>query len=197
MSTATPPAVSPPPETPAPDLKVLWTRLALFIAIIGVLGSLHLSITMNLEACALCYYQRAFIMSTAAVLLFAMFLPGVPSSAVAVLALAPAFAGAAVAGHHAAAVWNGVLECPMGITGVLAAPVESLIVFALLVGALLGDLLHQNKYFMQGVGALLLGYLLCNLCMRSVAPPKEPTAPYDPQEEIKTCRKVYHEKEKT
>ncbi|MBV8909538.1 MAG: disulfide bond formation protein B [Gammaproteobacteria bacterium] len=178
MSTETP-SQSKPPQA-SPDLKVLWTRLALFIAVVGVLGSLHLSLAMDppLKACALCYYQRAFIMAVAGVLALGMFLPGVPLAGVTVLALSSAFAGLAMAGYHSWLDISGALECPKGITGVLAAPQEAFIVFLLLVGALLGDLFHRGVYVMQGFGAMLLGVVFCIACVRSVAKSDPPTAPY-------------------
>lgn len=196
MTTDSPTTTPVPGSAREPDLKVLWTRLALFVAVVGTLGSLHLSIQMQLQACPLCYYQRAFMMSAAAVLLFAMFLPGVPTSAVAILALSPALAGAAIAAHHSALVWKGFLECPKGITGALTAPEESLLVFSILVVALLGDLVHRNRYIAQGIGALLLGYLLCNLCMRSTVPLPEPTVPYEDTGDLKTCRRPFKDREK-
>src|ERR1051325_8832169 len=145
---ATDTAQPPPAPAAAPDLKILWIRLALFMAVVGVLGSLHLSIQMGLRACPLCYYQRAFMMATAGILAFCMFMPGVPTAALTVFALTPAFAGCAIAAYHCYLVANGALECPPGITG-LATPFESLIVFVLLVAPLLGDLFHRGVFVMQ------------------------------------------------
>ena len=194
MATATPPPAAAPEPTPAPDLKILWICAALFIAIIGVLGSLHLSITCGLQACPLCYYQRAFMMAAAGILLFAMFLPGVPSSAVSVLALAPATAGLCIAANHVQAEWTGVLECPKGITGALPVPQESLIVFVLLVSTLIGDLLHRRTYLMQGAGAILLGYLFSTMCMNSVQRMDPPTRAYE-KAEPDGCRKPFVRKD--
>lgn len=180
-------------SSPEPDFKALWTRGALFVAVVGVLGSLHLSLGMDppLRACPLCFYQRAFIMAAAAVLAFATFLPGMPTAALTVLALPSAVAGAAIAGWHAYLDWTRVLECPVGITGVLSAPRESLIVFALLVALLLGDLFHRKQYVMQGIGAVLLGVVLCTTSVRSV--PDRPTGPAP--EPLDGCRKFVPEQE--
>ena len=167
MSTVVAPPQAP-PETPS-DLKVLWTRLALFLAVVGVLGSLHLSLSMELKACPLCYYQRAFMMVTAGILAIGMFLPGMPLAGQTVLALIPAFAGGSMAAFHTYLELNGTLECPKGITGFLVAPQESLIIFTLILAALLGDLFHRGVYVMQGVGAMLLGLVFCISCVRSVA----------------------------
>ena len=176
-----------PQETPAPDLKALWTRCALFVAVVGVLGSLHLSLGMDppLRACPLCFYQRAFIMAAAGVLAFATFLPGTPTAALTVLALPAAVAGGGIAGWHTYLDWTGVLECPMGVTGALTAPQESLIVFALLVALLLGDLFHQSKYVMQGIGAALLGVVFCTTCIKGV--PEKQTEPHPAP--LDGCRK--------
>jgi len=177
-----------------PDAKILWTRCALFIAVVGVLGSLHLSLGMELKACPLCYYQRAFIMSVAAILTFGMFLPGVPTAAQTVFALAPAFAGGAVAALHTYLAVSGDLECPIGITGSLVAPAESLIVYGLLMLCLLGDLFHQRKYVLQGLGAMLLGFVFYTTCTRAVPKMEPPTVPYDSTKALDTCRKAYREK---
>jgi hypothetical protein len=185
MATASTPQAPPPPAPPPPDLKILWIRLALFVSVIGVLGSLHLSLNMGLKACPLCYYQRAFIMAAAGLLAFGMFLPGMPTAAVSVLALIPASAGFCIAVEHVRLELIGSLECPLGISGFLIAPQESLIIFATVVAALVGDLLHRKVYVMQGLGALLLGLVFCTTGIRSTsAPPPEP-----PDSELKGCRK--------
>lgn len=193
MSTTPPPPAAESEPTPPPDFKILWTRFALFIAIIGVLGSLHLSINMGLQACPLCYYQRSFMMAAAGILLFAMFLPGVPSAVVSVLALTPATAGLCIAATHVQAEWTGVLECPKGMSGFLPVPQESFIVFVLLVGALIGDLLHRRTYLMQGAGAILLGYVFSTTCLKSVQRMDPPTQAYE--KEPDGCRKPFVKKD--
>ncbi len=187
-------------ETPsqrpsAPDLKTLWPRLALFVSVVGVVGSLYLSLQLDLKACPLCFYQRAFIMSVAAILGIGLFLPGVPAAALTPLALAPAVAGGGVAALHTYLVWTGVLECPVGATRVLVAPQESLIVFATLLILLAVDLFHQGRYAMQGIGAMLLGYVFYSTCIKATPEPPTPTAPYKTDmKDLDGCRKVYHEK---
>jgi disulfide bond formation protein DsbB len=186
---------STPPIDAPPDLKVLWTRAALFVAIIGVLGSLHLSLSMGLKACPLCFYQRAFMMSAAGVLVFGPFLPGMPLAALTVLALVPTFAGLGVAAWHTYMDAIGVLECPVGVTGFLAAPVESLIVFALLLAFLLGDLLHRRQYVLQGIGAVLLGLVFAMTCIKGTPTMNRPTTPYPPSETgLDGCRMKDHPK---
>ena len=182
-------------QAPAPpDRKILWLRLAFFVSAVGVVGSLYLSIGIELKACPLCFYQRAFIMAVAAVLGFGLALPGLPTAALTPLTLAPATAGAWIAIQHVILDATGVLECPIGVTGVLVAPQESLVVYALLMFLLLVDLVHQRRYVSQGLGALMIGIVLGNLCMRSTPPAKEPTAPYDAEKKIDECRKVFQPK---
>ena len=166
----------------------------MFIAVVGVLGSLHLSLSMDLKACPVCYYQRAFMMSVAAILTFGLFLPGVPTAAQTVFALAPAFAGTAIATLHTYLVTSGDMECPAGITDMLVAPAESLLVYVMLMVCLLGDLFHQRKYVMQGLGAMLLGFVFYTTCTRAVPKMDPPTAPYDSSKALDTCRKAYREK---
>ena len=122
-----------------------------------------------------------------------MFLPGVPSAAVSVLALTPASAGLCIAATHVQLEWTGVLECPKGISGVLVVPMESFIVFFLLVSSLIGDLLHRRTYLMQGAGAILLGYVFSTTCMKSVQRMDPPTAAYDKEPE--GCRKPFVKKD--
>jgi Disulfide bond formation protein DsbB len=186
---------SPPQEKPAPDLKALWTRFALFFAVVGVLGSLHLSLAEpQLKACPLCFYQRAFIMSVAAILALGMFLPSVPTAAQTVLALAPALAGAAIAVWHVWLEYAGVLECPLGRSDILTAPQESVLIYILVVAMLVGDLFHQKKYVMQGVGAVLVGVVFSITCIKGVPETPERTTPYGENEKLDGCRKVYHPK---
>lgn len=187
-------ADTPVQPAPMPDYRALWIRCALFLAVIGVLGSLHLSLNMDLKACPLCYYQRAFIMAVAAILTFGMFLPGVPAGAQTVFALAPAFAGGAIATLHTYLVVTGEMECPTGISGTLAAPTESLIVHGLLLVCLAGDLFHRGIYVTQGLGAMLLGFVFYTTCTRAVPPMVAPDAPYDATKATDTCRKTFREK---
>ena len=71
-------AASPLAPPAAPDLKMLWPRLALFVSVVGVVGSLYLSMGMEMRACPLCFYQRAFMMAVAAILAFGLALPDLP-----------------------------------------------------------------------------------------------------------------------
>jgi Disulfide bond formation protein DsbB len=180
---------APPPPPPAPDINALWLPLALFVSVVGVVGSLYLSLGMELKACPLCFYQRAFIMAAAAILGFGMFMRDIPRGALTPLALASAAAGGSVAVWHTYLVANGTLECPIGATRFLLAPHESLVVFALLVAILLVDLFQHRRYVMLGLGALLIGYVFASTSIRATpAKMTEPApAPLD------GCRKLVGE----
>lgn len=173
-------------QNPRPDIKLLWTRLAFFVSVVGVVGSLYLSLQMELKACPLCFYQRAFIMAVAAILGFGLSMPGVPRAALAPLALAPALAGGFVAAWHTYKVVDGTLECPPGITGVLLAPHDSLVVYGLLAILLLVDLFHQRTYVMHGLGAILIGYVFASTCIRATPPEMTKPAPAP----LDGCRKI-------
>src|SRR5687767_14183918 len=138
---------------------------------------------MGLRACPLCFCQRAFVMSAAAVLAFGMFMPGVPTAAVTVLALAPAAAGFGIAAHHTYLVATGFLLCPPGVSGYFSAPAESLMMFVFLLVFLLGDLFHRKKYVMQGLGAVLLGYVFYTTCFKGT-----PEMTYNPNAPTDGCR---------
>jgi disulfide bond formation protein DsbB len=183
-------ATASPSASVKPDLKILWTRLAFFASVVGVVGSLYLSLGMDLKACPLCFYQRAFIMAVSAVLGLGLFMPGVPAAALTPLALAPAMAGACVAGWHTYLVANGTLECPAGVTATLLAPHESLVVFAIVLALLIIDLFHQSRYVMQGIGAMLIGVVFCTTSIR--ATPSQQTQPAPAP--LDGCRKVVHPK---
>lgn len=183
--------VNPPSKNSGADPKILWLRGALFVSVVGVVGSLYLSLQMDLKACPLCLYQRAFLMAVAAILGLGLALPGVPSAGLTPLALASAVAGGGIATFHTYLDAAGILECPAGITSVLVAPQESLIVFGLVVILLFGDLFHQRAYVMQGMGAVLLGVVFTSTCIRATPPVPTPTSPYDSAKKLDGCRKVY------
>src|SRR5438874_2723515 len=65
MSSSSVPAPSPPPAPPGQGW-LIWT--ALVLALVASAGSVWLSVGMGLQACPLCFYQRAFAMAVLAVL---------------------------------------------------------------------------------------------------------------------------------
>jgi hypothetical protein len=189
MATAAPPS-APTAAPPARDLRDFWMPLALLVAAIGVVGSLYLSLGMELKACPLCFYQRAFIMATLAILLFGLFLRDTPRAALAPLALGPAVAGAYVAAMHTYKVYDGTLECPTGVTHFLLVPHESLLVYVILVALLVVDVIHQGRYLTLGFAAILLGGVLAHISIK--ATPAAPTAPAPAP--LDGCRKYVAEK---
>jgi disulfide bond formation protein DsbB len=129
---------------------LLWAALALTVAAGGLVGSLLLSLGMNLKACPLCFYQRTFMMSLVALLGMGL-LASVPRPGLlSLLALPLAVAGLGVASFHVWLEASGRLECPQGVLGLGTAPQQSLAVFAVLAGLLLFDALRW------GVGARAL-----------------------------------------
>ncbi|MBI3822412.1 MAG: disulfide bond formation protein B [Planctomycetes bacterium] len=188
MSSETPNTATHPAQPLEHNLQDMWTRGALFVAVVGIVGSMYLSVEMNLKACPYCLYQRAFIMAAAGVLALGLFVH-VPPAIQGVLALPAASAGASLAGYHTYLDFAGKLECPAGITGFLSAPLESFLIFAVLIGLLFGAALHRQKFLVHSVGAALLGVVFCISCVRGVHPdPISPTGPLD------GCRKVVSDK---
>ena len=123
MATATPPPAAATEPAPAPDLKILWIRVALFVAIIGVLGSLHLSINMGLQACR-CATISALHDGRSGHTVVRHVPAGRAKRAVSV-AGARARAAPCIAATHVQLRWNGTLECPNGISGFLPVPQET------------------------------------------------------------------------
>lgn len=182
-------SATPPVETPRANLQSLWLRCALFVSACGVVGSLYLSLEMGLKACPLCFYQRAFIMATAAILGLGLFMRGVPSAALTPLALASASAGACIAAFHLYLDLTQVLECPAGITGRITAPGESFAMYVLVLTLLLGDLFSRRIYVTHGLGAMLIGFVFAVTSERATPKPPTPPGPYTT--ELDGCRKVY------
>src|SRR5262245_55123071 len=110
--------------------------IALMIALVASLGSVYLSVVLKLNACPLCYYQRTFAFAALLVLLVGLAFDLPEKITLPALALPLALGGFAVAAFHVSLESRGRMECPIGATGVLSAPKESLAVFALLVVAL-------------------------------------------------------------
>jgi len=125
------PASPVPPLPPEPSV-LHWNLGALAVALAAVAGSLWLSLGMELRACPLCFYQRAFMMGVAGALLMALLTETRRSASVSLLALPMAVAGLGVAGYHVYLEFSGKLECPAGLYGVGTAPQQSLAAFGLL-----------------------------------------------------------------
>jgi hypothetical protein len=166
---------------------------ALAIALVGLGGSLSLSLLLGLKACPLCFYQRTFVMSLVGVLGVGL-IAGVPRSArLGLLALPLATAGLGVALFHVFLEGKGTLECPAGILGLGTAPQQSLAVFLVLFVLLLADTLTGPAQSGRGIGvgsALVLGALLAaGSCVSSPPMPAAPREPYAGPPEV--CRPPY------
>jgi len=177
-----------------------WTWLALLTAAAAVAGSLYLSLGMDLEACALCFYQRALAMAACAVLLVGLFAGDRRGASLSLLALPLAGAGLGIAGFHVHLEKSGALECPRGIFDVGTAPQQSLAVFVMLTALLLIDVgsaclrpsgaSESAPSSLALIGACVLGGLMAWGCLRSVPPGKKaPPEPY--KEPVKVCRPPY------
>jgi hypothetical protein len=160
----------------------VWAWAALVVAVVGLAGSLFLSLGMGFKACPLCFYQRTFMMSLVAVLGMSLVAGAGDPGRQGLLALPLAGAGLGVALFHVGLEGGGKLECPRGLLGLGTAPQQSLASFLVLFALLLADAL-RNPLEGAGrwaalVGALLLGGLLavasCTSNPPMPAPPKEP-----------------------
>lgn len=171
--------------------------LALLFSAAAAAGSLYLSLGMKLDACPLCFYQRAFAFALVAVLGVGMIVLGDQKQRLVVIALPLAFAGLGVAGFHTYLVGTGQLECPLGVANIGPAPAQSLVSFALVVAALLYGFLSDVRAigFAPALLALGLGAAATyGLVMPGANPaPAKATGPTEPGERLVTCRVPYRE----
>lgn len=146
-----------------------FALIALLLSAGAVAGSLYMSLEMNLKACTLCFYQRAFAFGLVGVLASGVLAFREYGSRVCMLALPLAVAGLGVAGFH---VWLGwtewpreqvawYLACPTGIEGIGTAPQQSLAAFGLITVVLLigslGEVGASGRGGAAFVTALALG----------------------------------------
>jgi hypothetical protein len=169
----------------APQSRTTTWALAL-IALLGSAGSLALSLALDLRACPLCFYQRAFAMMAFASLVLAATARGDDGHLLGTRVAATAvLAGLVVAGFHVQLELTGALECPGGLLGVGTAPQQSL-AFFLLLGACLAIRLRGP----EGSGhvpALLLGVLV-GVGSLVANPPLPPTPTKAYEEPPAICR---------
>ena len=159
---------------------LVWPSLLTAVAM--SVGSVYLSIGMGLKACPLCFYQRTFAMSVAAVLLIGL-LSGGPRSILNLLVLPLTVAGAAIAGNHLFLEFTGRLECPKGIYGYGTAPQQSLAAYILLVIVVMVGVARSGRigsmHRMVFPTGIVLGIILAWACVTSAPPPPPvPTEPY-------------------
>lgn len=147
---------------------MLYAVLALLVAIAGVAGSLYLSLGMELQACTLCFYQRAFMLALAGVLLPGVLALRERGGRLCLTMLPLALGGWGVAFFH---VWLGwtywprhdatwYLACPAGVYGLGTAPQQSLAAFTLIAALLLIGAVREVRTSRQEHGTLLLSVLL-------------------------------------
>src|SRR5438128_2554012 len=118
----------PTPKQPeSQSVTGLVVGMALLAALVTALGSLWLSLGMDLKACNLCLYQRACIFCVVAVLAIGLLAQEGNATLIALLGLAPAAAAVAVAGFHNYLEYTGKLECPPGIANIGSAPQQAIV----------------------------------------------------------------------
>jgi hypothetical protein len=209
MSTARPPA------PPAPVVvSSAWTWIALLLALVGVAGTLYLSLGLVLDVgldlipCPLCFYQRTLLMAVAAALLVGLLAGPRRSGFLSLVTMPLTVAALGVAGFH---VYKEVkpnpdLECPDGaiphlykefrgddeiyqqMHEVVTPPKESAALLFLLFVAQFIDVARSTTRGGFGLGAvagaLILGGLLCAGLIVTTGPGKIAPAPAP----IKGCR---------
>lgn len=172
----------------------IWDLMALVVSLVALIGSLYLSMGMNLKACPLCLYERTFMMGV-----FGVFLIGsvrsrdVAPGLLAALSLPLAIGGLGVAGFHVYLELTEVLECPAGVFEVGSAPQQSLAAF-IIVSVLAGIGLARSckgTWLATCIGTVILGALFAGAAIKSAPPlPKAPTEPYT--KPMEGCRPMFH-----
>jgi disulfide bond formation protein DsbB len=163
---------------------LVWNIAALVLALIGAAGSLWLSLGMAFIPCPLCYYQRAFVLGAAGVLLMALLTESRGSASISLLALPLAAAGMGVAAFHVYLESNGILECPSGWLELGTAPQQSLAVFVVLVLFLAVAGIRRPAMIV----AVVVGGVLAAASITSAPKlPDPPTKAY-PEGPILSCR---------
>lgn len=160
-----------------------WLTAALLVSLAALGGSLALSLGLNLRACPLCFYQRAFAMALVGVLGMGLMTGLGRSDRFALVALPLAVGGLGVALFHVYLELSGALECPEGFLGLGTAPQQSLVSFAAILALLVGDVLSGPQGAMDKrpafAGGLILGGLLALAsCIANPPMPEPPSRPY-------------------
>jgi hypothetical protein len=150
---------------------------------------------MKLKACALCFYQRTFVMGVVAVLGVGL-LTGQRHRGILNLLALPLVVGAlGVAVFHVYLEGMGKLECPAGVLGMGTSPQQSLAVLVLLLVVVGVGVVRSwqvgEQYPAAAGAAVVLGLLLAWGAVASsppmpAAPTKEYTTPLD------ICRPPFH-----
>jgi hypothetical protein len=191
----TSPPPSPPAETPQ-TYSNYWNGVTLLVALVGVAGSLWLSMAMEpkLKACPLCFYQRSFIMAVAAVLGVGLLARVERPGLLSLLCLPLVAAGLSVALFHVNLERTGALECPSGLFDWGTTPPQSLCVYVVLGILVVVDLVGSGALkpnpLPAGAG-IVVGALLALGCATSNPPFPKVEKPYPEDQRIDTCRPVY------
>jgi hypothetical protein len=168
-----------------------WAIAALLAAGVALAGSLYLSLGMELKACALCFYQRAFAMSLVALLGLGLLAGVARGGRLVLLALPLALGGLGVAAFHVYLDATGKLECPKAILDLGTAPQQSLAAFAVVTLLLVVGLVSQpgmGRWLGLLAGLVLGGGLTVASLIANPAPPKPDKAYTTP---LDTCRVPY------
>jgi disulfide bond formation protein DsbB len=175
-------------RTPASESRSaasVWTIAALLVALGGLAGSLYLSLGLGLRACPLCFYQRTFMMSVAAVLGVGLVFGAAGPARLGLLALPLALGGLGVAIFHVSLEMRGALECPAGVFGLGTAPQQSLAFFALLslllIAAMVAPQASPRAGAAELTAALVVGAGLAFASCVANPPPPPPPATADAQ----------------
>jgi disulfide bond formation protein DsbB len=166
---------------------------ALIAAAIAAAGGLLLTLVEKKQPCPLCFYQRAFAFSVAAVLLVG-WLAEVSPERLAILGLPLALGGLGVAAFHVSLELRNILECPSGFFGVATAPTQSLIIFVIITGFLLAGVVSGIRAREIGLGTTLVSLVLgvalgwASICANPKVP-DPPSKPYDAPPVV--CRPPY------
>jgi disulfide bond formation protein DsbB len=171
-----------------------WLVLALLLSLAALVGSLALSLGLNLRACPLCFYQRTFAMALVGVLGMGLITGLARSDRFGLIAVPLAVGGLGVALFHVYLELTGTLECPEGLFGLGTAPQQSLVTFAAILGLLVGDVAAgpegaagKRPAF---IGSLILGGLLAVAsCIANPPMPAAPSQAYPGPPDI--CRPPY------
>lgn len=178
--------------------------LALVVGVVALVGSLHLSMGLKLQACPLCIYERTFLMGVISVLGLCGLVPLLRDTGIgARLALPLAIAGLGVAAFHVRLELVETLVCPISFFGLGTAPKQSLAAFLLICGFLFVAIIGPASDWQGRLAWMLPGIVLGGLfTYASIAsgpplPPANFTASQlrQQQQELKleSCKPVKHD----
>jgi len=180
-------------------MKNSFTWAAFFTALLALTGSLLLSwLPPHLKACPLCLYQRLFVMGAVGVLGVGLCVGGVRPGLLSLLTLPLAAGALTVVIFHLYLIQAGVLECPLGLFGLGLAPLQSLVVLAVLTALLVADISRSVKAggftILSAAAPAIFGALLGYAAIKSSPPPPPiPSGGYTKPVDEDGCRPVYRQ----